>query len=470
MKSQNKIKVLYFIDREDGRDIEIFLPVYFYLKERIGAEIKMSIMYDAHQIKYFKPDIVILPNTIGSEYYFLIGKLCNERDIPVFAFDSEGNFAVDGSFQHWGYNLEKNYYQEYVCCWSERTRDYLKKTEPNFAQKIITTGNIGSDRYKIYDFMSKDEYLNSKGKTNFKYVVGYAAWAFAKPNYPTGRIDLIAYFKGDESRLTTIEPQRQEVEAVLEYAIQNNPDTLFILKVHPLEKKLHENKKGVNECDNLEKYDNVIIEYNFNISDLINICDLWTSFESTTSLEAWLIEKQTLIILTNPDFSPNLSKSKYDIAQPQIPDGKKFHAYIQEYKETGRIADFYADGMAEIRNSIVAPIFGFADGMNHLRSIKYFHLVLEDLPNRNQVYKTNFRFWLLHYLILLGRPLMKIPGVENFWKFKKFKWVFRSLKFKNFDNYYKERKPQFEAFYEANNLYQRIEKEDLLNEITKMND
>ena len=72
----------------------------------------------------------------------------------------------------------------------------------------------------------------------------------------------------------------------------------------------------------------------------------------TTSLEAWLIEKQTLIILTNPDFSPNLSKSKYDIAQPQIPDGKKFHAYIQEYKETGRIADFYADGMAEIRNYI----------------------------------------------------------------------------------------------------------------------
>ncbi len=458
------------MDREDGRDIEIFLPVYYYLKEYLNAEIKMSIFYDAQQIKYYKPDIVFLPNTIGAEYYYLIGKLCQERDIPVFAFDSEGNFKTDGTFNHWGYNLGKNYYQEYVCCWSKRTRDYLKEKEPEFAHKIVTTGNLGADRYQIYDFMTKEEYLKSRGKEQYKYVVGYAAWAFAKPNYPTGKIDIINYFNGDESRLATVEPQRQEVEAVLEYAIQNNPDTLFILKVHPLEKKLHEEKVGVNECDNLEKYENVILEYDFNIADLINICDLWTSFESTTALEAWLMHKETLIILTNPNFSPSLHLSKYDVAQPKVAKGEQLHSYIEEFKAKGKIADFHNPEMDAIRKSIVAPVFGFSDGFNHLRAIRYVEEVIQQLPNRKPIYKTNFRFWLLHYLILLGRPIMKIPGVENFWKFKKFKWVFRSYKFKNFEVYYQEKKVLFDRFYQKNDLRNKIENENLLHELTKFND
>ncbi|MCB0476772.1 MAG: hypothetical protein KDC84_01330 [Crocinitomicaceae bacterium] len=458
------------MDREDGRDVEMFLPICFYLREKLNADIKMSIFYDAHQIKYYKPDIVFLPNTVGAEYYYLIAKLCSERDIPVFALDSEGNFRTDGKFDFWGYNIGKNYFQEFVCCWSERTRDYLKEKAPKYAEKIVATGNPGVDRYKIYDFISKEAYLKQKGKENYKYVVGYAAWAFAKIYYPQGKIDMIGYFDGDESRLETIEPQRKQVEEVLKFAIENNPDTLFILKIHPLERKLHEEKRGVNECDNLEHYENVIIEYDeYNISDLIHICDLWTSFESTTAMEAWLLNKESMIILTDPNFSPSLKLSKYDEAQPIVDSGEKFQQYFQQFKLTGRLEDFHSQSMRDIRNKIVAPIFGFSDGMNHLRVMKYLIEVIEQLPERKSIYKTNFRFWLLHYLIQIGKPIMKIPGVENFWKFKKFKWVFRSFRFLNFEQYYQEKRPYFEAFYEKNDLDRKINEENLLDELTLHN-
>jgi hypothetical protein len=471
MKSQNKIKVLYFVDREDGRDIEMFLPLYFYLKERIGATIKMSNFYDAQQIKYFKPDIVFLPNTVGAEYYYLIAKLCSERDIAVFALDSEGNFRVDGTFKHWGYNLGENFYQDFVCYWSKRCLDYMKKTEPKFADKMVITGNLGCDRYRIYDFLKKEDYLKAKGKENYKYVVGYAAWAFGKPFYPTGKTDLIAYFNGDESKLALIEPQRKAVEEVLKYAITNNPDTLFILKIHPLEKKLHEQKLGVNECDNLAKYDNVVMEYDdYNISDLINISDFWTSFESTTALESWLIGKETLIILTDPSFSTSLPQSRYDISQPQVNSGEKLDQYLQEFKKNKTIKDFHDPKMDEVRKDIAYQIFGFTDGMNHLRALKYLKLSIDNVPNRKPVYKTNFRFWTLHYLIAIGKPLMKIGFIRNFWKFKKFKWVFSSYNFQNFEKYYESKRPQFEAFYKKNNIDHRIAKEGLLDELTKINE
>lgn len=465
------MRIIYFVDREDGRDIEMFLPLYYYFKEHKGWDIRMTIFYDAHQIKYYKPDIVFLPNTIGAEYYYLIGKLCKERDITLFAMESEGNFRVDGKFMHWGYNLGKEYYQDWVTQWSIKARDYLKEKEPKFADKIVCTGNPGIDRYKIYDFLNRDEFLRKRNKEGYKYVVGYAAWAFGKIYYDEGYKGFLHLFEGDESKIPMVERQRKEVEAVLEHAIVNNPDTLFILKVHPLERKLHEEKKGPNECDNLEKYDNVIIEYDdYDISHYINVCDLWLSFESTTCVEAWLMNKETAIIRTYPEFSEYIRASQYDISQPLAENGEQLDAFIKEVKETGTLSDFYLEKYSSKRDELVNSVFGFSDGLNHLRVIKYFMKSVANLKNRKPVYKTNFRFWLLHYLIAAGRIFMMIPGIKNFWKFKKFKWVFSGYSFANFDKYYYSVKPSLDQFYKENNLIERIEKENLLDELTKVNE
>ena len=174
MYNPNKIKVLCFLENDYGRDVEILMPLIYFAENYLNCEISFKLIWDIHSIYLEKPNLILLPNTIGSTLHFQISKYAFLNQIPIFALISEGNFRTDGSFNYWGYHTDKEFYQEYVCHWSKRTKSYFDKELPELGEKNIFTGATGFDRYKIYQFISKKEYLKEKNLSHFKKVIEYA--------------------------------------------------------------------------------------------------------------------------------------------------------------------------------------------------------------------------------------------------------------------------------------------------------
>ncbi len=191
MKSQDKkIRILCYFDYDQGRDVEILLPVIYYAETYLNAEVEFAFLRDIHKIYKQKPDLVLLANAIGSELHFLISKYAFENKVPVFALISEGNFRTNGTFNYWGYNIDKKIYQDTICLWSKRTFDFLRNELPHEKEKMTVTGAVGFDRYKIYKFISKENYLRQIGYSQYKKVIVYAGWGFGKIFNKTGIIEV----------------------------------------------------------------------------------------------------------------------------------------------------------------------------------------------------------------------------------------------------------------------------------------
>ncbi|MCX7876397.1 MAG: hypothetical protein N2321_09570 [Melioribacteraceae bacterium] len=455
MKVNKKIKVLCFTDDAVGRDVEMLLPIRYFSENYLNCEFFHALNIDIHQIYKIKPDIILQANTIGSNLYFEISKIAHEQNIPIFALISEGNFRTDGSFNYWGFNRDKKFYQEYICCWSERTANFLKEKEPSYKNKIVVTGGVGFDRYSIYEFMKKEDFLKKYSKQNFKKVIGYAGWAFGKLDHKRGREELLYWAKGDKEKLEWIERQRNLVRDILKKAIENNPDTLFILKQHPQENAPERPEPVTNEMSELAHYSNVVYLCNEeSIHDLISVCDIWTCFESTTALECWLMGKQTIFI--NPD--PNFNRDPLYKGSPLVKNYFELQTLINEYYKTNRIDEYFSKEKEEIRKNLTKDIIGFGDGFNHIRACYYFNHTLEKIKKGEFNSKYNFHFWhwLVYILTRIAAPFYNRYLFSKLWKLKKHLWVFENYKMEKLQKLYQNYIPYYQKFYKKHNINSEI--------------
>lgn len=444
-----KTKVLCFTDDAVGRDVEMLLPIRYFAERFLNCEFYHALNIDIHQIYRIKPDVILQANTIGSNLYFEISKISHEQNIPLFALISEGNFRTDGSFDYWGFNRDRKFYQDYVCCWSERTTNFLKKEVLEAANKIVVTGGVGFDRYTIYKFMQREEFLRKYHKENYKKVIGYAGWAFGKLDHHRGRDELLIWVKGDKSKLLWIEEQRKKVRDVLQQAIVNNKDTLFVLKQHPQENAPERPEPVKNEMSELAHYENVIyLCGEESIHDLISVSDLWTCFESTTALESWLMNRQTIFINPEKDFNRDPLYKGSALVQSY----EEFQKLINEFYATGRIESFYSPEKKAMREKLVEDIIGYGDGMNHLRASHYFNKTIANSQFSTRHYKLRLWHWLVYILIRIARPLYNRAVYSRLWKFKKHLWVFENYKMEKLYQLYAKYKPFYEEFYAKHNI------------------
>jgi len=460
-----KIKVLCFTDFAVGRDVEMMLPIRYFAERFLNCEFHHALNIDIHQIYSLKPDIILQANIIGSNLYFQISKIAHKQNIPLFTLISEGNFRTDGSFNYWGFNRDKKFYQDFVCCWSERTAQYLRNEVPEAKNKIVVTGGVGFDRYTIYKFMQKEEFLRKYSSTQFNKVIGYAGWAFGKLDHQRGRNELLAWAKGDESKLKWIENQRKKVRDILEQAIINNPSTLFILKQHPQENAPERTEPVKNEMSELAHYKNVVyLCEEESIHDLISVSDIWTCFESTTALESWLMNKQTIFINPEVEFNRDPLYKGSVIVQ----DYNSFQKLIDEFYSTGKIESFYSAEKDSMRNKLIKDIIGYGDGMNHIRAANYFQKIINKYfnsgnrqpitdsqsptTNHRSRYTFHFWHWLVYILIRIAGPLYNRAVYSKLWKFKKHLWVFENYKMEKLHMLYKKYVPFFEEFYKEKQI------------------
>jgi surface carbohydrate biosynthesis protein len=451
------MKILAFFDRDNGRDVELSLPVLYMAERYYGATVDFAFSYDTDAIRRHRPDLVFVPNTVGSNEYIAAAKYAFDNGIKVFALMSEGDIRTDGTFQYWGLNHERIFYQEKVCIWSDRVRDFLETVEPSSAHKFVVTGHTGFDRYRVYQFPSKAEAL-TKEQQAYRMVVGYAGWGFGKMSYEQGRAEIMAFFKGDTAKLDHMERMRQQVEQILRHAIESNPDVLFILKQHPNESPPTGTAPVVNEIISLKHYPNVRYEgVDTPITTLIHISDLWLSFESTTAVESWALDKTSILLYPDPTFSPNIRNKGLDEAQLTVSNSSELQAYIDEWKKSGRLAGFHDEAKQARRADIIRNTVGFDDGRNHVRAGIELGTVLKTIrPGGTPRLPIVPWFVLLWILIRLGR-LFYIPKVYSiFKKTRKFRWVFEQYDLKNVHTLRHRYYTYLDAFHESHRISETL--------------
>lgn len=451
------MNILAYFDRDNGRDVELSLPVLYMAERYYGATVDFAFSYDTDAIRRHRPDLVFLPNTVGSNEYIAAAKYAYNHGIKVFAMMSEGDIRTDGTFDYWGLNHEKIFYQEKVCVWSERVNEFLKQVEPASAHKLVVTGHTGFDRYRVYEFPSKAETLTPEQQA-YKMVVGYAGWGFGKMSYEQGRAELMAFFKGDASRFIQMEQMRLSVESMLRDAIESNPDVLFILKQHPNESPPTGTAPVVNEIISLKTYPNVRYEgVDTPITTLINVSDLWLSFESTTAVESWALGKTSILLYPDPTFSPNIRIKGLDVAQLTASNSSELQMLIDEWKLKGRLNEFDTDEKKAKRVEIIRNTVGFDDGRNHLRAGVELGKVLRTIkPGAAPHLPIVPWFVLLWVLIRLGRLFYNRRLYSVFKKTRKFQWVFEQYDLKNVHTLRQRYYAYLDAFHEMNRLSETL--------------
>lgn len=451
MKSQPcKIKALCYFDYDKGRDVEILLPVLYYAEKILNIEVEKAFIFDIDKIRRKKPDLIIIANTIGSKNHFLISKYAHQNGIKVFALISEGNFKTDGTFNYWGYNTDKQFYQEYICHWSQRTLNFLLKELPEYKNKMVLTGATGFDRYKIYKFENKKNFLSRYNLSNYKKVIGYAGWAFGKLYNETGIMEIRNTHKENaNARIKWMHEQEKNIENILRQAIENNPDILFILKRHPNEIHPHLVQADRNEMINLAHYPNVLyIRNEEDVHTLISVSDIWTAFESTTVLEAWMMKNiPTIFINPDPDFKRDINYKGTVIVKSY----EAFQKKIDEYYQTGQIKEMYDEDKEKARMEILKNVIGFADGLNHVRAGYYLSKTIEKIkPNKKKKIKLNLLYFTRYILLNIGKYFYHKTIFEKLPKLKKTIWIFEQYRLTNIEPLKKKYFPYISEFHKKN--------------------
>ncbi|NPA45591.1 MAG: hypothetical protein GXO24_00075 [Chlorobi bacterium] len=453
----SKIKTLVYFDNDKGRDVEILMPVLYYGEKYLNLEIEKAFIFDIDKIRRHKPDLVILANTIGSRNHHLIAKYAHQNGIKVFALISEGNFRTDGTFNYWGYNTDRKFYQEYICHWSERTRKFLVRELPEYADRMVVTGATGFDRYKIYDFETKESFLKRYGLEGFRKVIGYAGWAFGKLHNPNGLEELHETYKEHAPDfIRWMHRQQIEVENLLRTAIENNPDTLFILKRHPNEKHPHLTQPDNNEMVRLADYPNVLyLTDEEDVHTLISVSDIWTAFESTTVLEAWLMKPDMPTIFLNPD--PDFKRDINYKGTVVVSEAEDFQNLIDEFYRKGKVEAMYTPERVEARHRIVRDVIGFADGMNHIRAGYYLAETVKKIrPGKTRKVKPRLLYVARWLGLSLGQYFYYKPLFLRLPKFKKTVWIFDRHKLPGIERLKKRYYPYLDRFHAEHDIPEKI--------------
>lgn len=412
-----KLKAFCFLVSDEGRDFYLLIAFIHYLEQYMNFEVTIEFVWDAHKIRSQKPDLVILPNSRGNHLYYQIAHYATKNGILVFCHDSEGNFATE-NFDYWAFNLDKKSHSPIIYAWNERIKKYFIETLKLPESKVYVSGGPGFDKYQYLQTLSRSTVLKKYGKEGFQKVVGYAGWAFGKAN-PSELEAIYEYLNmpGEIGR-NWMKENRLGVEAMLRAMIEKHEDVLFILKKHPRENYESEKIESVNEMNQLVHFSNVLyLKDEEEIQNLIGISDLWTAFESTSIMEAWMMGTPTLMLNPTTEFKRAELYKGVKIVRNVSDSLNAMEALIN-----GNSSYFEPEEIIANRNRLIADSAGFVDGMNHLRCAKVFAPFIEKIEKTKRP-----SFHLIFFLRYLALHIGKYFYVESIFnripKLRKAMWI-----------------------------------------------
>ncbi|HOJ38054.1 MAG TPA: hypothetical protein PLI27_02975 [Ignavibacteriales bacterium] len=414
------MKILYLDWASKGRDADISEPVLIYLEKFFGHKvIRESIYQFEFKLIKYRPDVLILANAVGAPNNFLACKLASLMGIKVVTMISEGDCPDSkdaAQMFFWGWNKDFKLYEDLHLEWSTKNYEIIKKYIKNINFDIIkVSGATGFDKYKILQFMTKNDFLTKYKKEKFNKIILIASWGFDL--YFTDYLekyksDIIKRF-GSIEIVEKIKSNRDAINSIYKELIEKNPDILFILKFHPGTFNFDET-----EFNGLQDYENVVcIHKEENIFDLINVSDLLIAFESTTAMEAWLLNKKS--ILVTPKFG-DFERSEISNGSPIVKTYSELQSLVNEFYSTNNIEVF--EKLADTRNYIIKKIIEHDDGKNHIRAAKYIQEFIDKSIKKN----IDYIFVIKHILLALYREFIisfKLYKLPFFSKFKQNLWL-----------------------------------------------
>lgn len=395
---------------KSDRDLHIVTPIVVYLRKRYGLQCETKSIFNGYYylIRY-RPKLLLISNFSGAILNHELVKAAYQMGITVVSLISEGNVKPEAVDQFlWGWNRDKVLYVHKMLLWSRRSEQIFVNTYPKLKDQWITTGATGFDRYKLLTFADRDQFLKDHDFA-YRKIIGMAAWGFDHlfGDYYEKHADYYLKVFGQAQ----IEMHRKDLfllQNIYRALIEQNPDTLFILRYHP-----GTIDKRKNEFYQLEEYPNVFIsskEVNtaYKISDLIYISDLWIGYETTTALEAWLLGKQTLLI--NPTRSDFVRENVHK-GSPIAVDLHSAQALIDEYFANRTLKAF--ESLAPFRAEIIQDVMEYDDGQNHQRAAEVIYNEIFNQPHSQIHYSFSIYKQLLKQWVKLGLSRSFFP---NRWK------------------------------------------------------
>lgn len=344
-----------------SRDSNILMPVLVYLKKEKKYQIKVSsLAYAVLKLLYYRPKMLLVANPAGAPELNRVIKYAYFMGIKTVSLISEGNVVDDpiraqGYF--WGWNFEKKCYLDLFLLWSERSRNIFEQYIPESSEyNMKISGATGFDKYQLLrdKYMTK-EVFREKYHKKYKKVIGIASAGFS--------IAFVDQINGatqidDEVKKFLIK-SCLELRKIIYDTVCYFDDILFALRPHPGE------ISEENEFLGLQNLKNVVWIHakDEQISDNINVCDIWMAYDSTTCMEAWLLDKPALLI--NP-FPIEYSRSIIYKGSPIARNACDVISYIEEFYRTGKIEAF--DCLQEEREQIIQDVIGYSDGRNYKRA------------------------------------------------------------------------------------------------------
>lgn len=384
----------------NGRDIDIVEPVLCFLEKKYSLNIVRKSIYNyAYWIIKFRPIILVVSNSIGSYYKYCAIKLASHLGIKVITLVSEGGVSSYYSKRKfsendfWGLNSEKKMYEDICLMWNEN--DYLVGTEFVSQHKLKITGATLFDKYKLLPKISKKNFLLKYNKIKYEKIILITAWGFSALNSDT------SYYKrnkstielrlGGEEFIKLHRKNKTILRNIYENTIDYYQDILFIIKEHPSEKDY--DSYPDTEYYLLDKKENVLFinGYEESIYTLLSVSDILLTYDSTTTLEAWLSGVVSININPLGEFFPRLPFYKGAIVAKNFEQVK---GYINEFYSNNRqINDFNLK--EDVRKEIIKNFIYNDDGKNYVRAANEVLKLLNNGENK----KSNVNLWVIKEIL-----------------------------------------------------------------------
>lgn len=386
-----------------SRDRQMASLVCNYLRFQ-GVSVKEGSVFQGYElIRKYRPCVLFLSNITGAQINFDVAAYAVWNGVKVVSLVSEGNFRESELDQFlWGWNEKKIPLETINMQWTERTRRMTFNRYPELQDKIKVSGGVGFDVYKLLPPADKRVFLKKYGKEVYEKVIGVGCWDFGifypgdtrflyeKSVYSANEI---AYFRKDGELFNDI----------LKKAISANPDILFLLKEHPgvqLGRKAS-GIAGVDEFPNV-----LVLRREEPIITCLSVSDFWITYESTTALEGWLMDKKTCLL--NPQ-GGRFKRDKVSAGSPVFSTFAELQQNIEKFYSEKSL-DGYAEKEA-IRNELIKDTIQWSDGFNHVRAGNEIMKVLgNDASNgslvtvwRDTAFLRYFMIWRLCLLPFIGK-------------------------------------------------------------------
>jgi hypothetical protein len=421
-----------------GRDREVASLICCALRDKGYSVVEASIFNFKYYLVKYRPRLLYAADPKGARVNYQAVKFAQRLGIPVVTFTAEGDYTPEKiRLMFWGHISGRRLIERLNLQWSSRKREMVLEIEPSLADRVKVSGAVGFDRYKIYRFRSKQEWM-SRYDRNCSHMVGYAGWGFDRFYRNDPFASALEQLYGKQ-QVEQFREERFKVTDILRRVIEHNRDTLFLLKEHPgVVDSTRSELAGLQDLSNT-----LYIRDEEAIADCIRGCDIWMAFDSTTCLEAWLLGKPTVLI--NP-FGGDFPRSGIHQGSPIVRTAEELQAVLEACLERGSIPAF--DARENERRQIIEETIQWDDGKNHLRAAYLFEKVLlESTKRTNHVTVLDKMAGSLQNAIFEGSRFL--PMLPRFRTYVAARRRFQRLELEELAQRYE---PYLRSFYQENPL------------------